>query len=201
MLSRIAAAVLAAGCLLSGSFARCDDETSEDVFAEKPADTATSKSAATMSRWLEDRLQQPIQQANIDIRPTTVDTEGKPLPTRPKIQLPSQELSGEPREAWGRVGFGWASRTDCHHPLYFEQRCMERCGCQPWGCWQPVASAIHFTASAVLLPAKLLVHPPAMCVYENPGCPCRPIGCCTKASCCLPPPEDFTAPVMAPPTR
>jgi hypothetical protein len=42
----------------------------------------------------------------------------------------------------------------CHHPLYFEEPCLERHGCTNC-CCQPAASAAHFFGTALLLPIKM----------------------------------------------
>jgi hypothetical protein len=55
----------------------------------------------------------------------------------------------------------------CHRPLYFEERCLERYGCQSC-CCQPVASALHFYGSAVLLPVSMWRQCPCRCSVCTP---------------------------------
>jgi len=43
----------------------------------------------------------------------------------------------------------------CHRPLYFEERCLERCGIESC-CYQSAASAAHFYGAALLLPVSML---------------------------------------------
>ena len=57
-----------------------------------------------------------------------------------------------------------------HQPLYFEQANLERCG-KSYGCFTTAASAMHFTASAALLPWQMAVRPPHEKVRTLGDCP------------------------------
>lgn len=57
-----------------------------------------------------------------------------------------------------------------HQPLYFEQPNPERCG-KSYGYLTTAASAVHFTASAVLLPWQMVVNPPCEKVRTLRDCP------------------------------
>jgi hypothetical protein len=57
----------------------------------------------------------------------------------------------------------WPGAQFCHRPLYFEERCLERCG-QKQCCCQPAASAAHFFGTAILLPVEFCCQCPGDCV-------------------------------------
>jgi hypothetical protein len=57
-----------------------------------------------------------------------------------------------------------------HQPLYFEQANLERCG-KSYGCLTTAASAVHFTASAAVLPWQMAVRPPCEKVRTLGDCP------------------------------
>jgi hypothetical protein len=58
----------------------------------------------------------------------------------------------------------------CHRPLYFNDDCLERCGCQ-WCCCQPAGSAACFYGGALLMPVRAVCQCPCSCVPSG-GC-CR----------------------------
>jgi len=59
----------------------------------------------------------------------------------------------------------------CHQPLYFEEKCLERCG-QRSCCCQPSASAACFFGGALLLPFKAACACPCTTyVPAHYGCP------------------------------
>ena len=55
----------------------------------------------------------------------------------------------------------------CHHPLYFEERLLERYGTRTC-CCQPLQSAACFYGNAICLPAKMWRHCPCSCVPSHP---------------------------------
>ncbi len=62
-----------------------------------------------------------------------------------------------------------------HHPLYFEDMNLERCGLSCGCCLQPVVSGLQFFGTVALLPYKMLVSPPCSYVFPPGECPpgCR----------------------------
>ncbi len=58
----------------------------------------------------------------------------------------------------------------CHKPLYFNDDCVERCGCTHC-CCQPAASAMCFYGRALLMPVTTFCECPCSCVASG-GC-CR----------------------------
>ena len=64
-----------------------------------------------------------------------------------------------------------------HHPLYFEDANLERCG-QSSGCLTTLNSAVQFTTMAALLPYLTTADHPRDCVEALPDCPtCHAFGC------------------------
>jgi hypothetical protein len=57
----------------------------------------------------------------------------------------------------------------CHHPLYFEEVCLERCGVCSC-CCQPTASAACFFGGALLMPVRAVCVCPCSCVPAQYGC-------------------------------
>jgi hypothetical protein len=55
----------------------------------------------------------------------------------------------------------------CHHPLYFEERLLERYGIRSC-CCQPLQSAACFYGNALCLPAKMWRRCPCSCVPAHP---------------------------------
>jgi hypothetical protein len=62
----------------------------------------------------------------------------------------------------------WPGAQFCHHPLYFEERCIERHGYTSC-CCQPAASAAHFFGTALLLPIKMCGQCPGRGVCTPPA--------------------------------
>jgi hypothetical protein len=77
------------------------------------------------------------------------------------IYLGFQPMSGSNWPVWPGAQF-------CHHPLYFEEPCLERYGCTSC-CCQPAASAAHFFGSVLLLPIKMCAQCPGRCVCTPPA--------------------------------
>ncbi len=56
-----------------------------------------------------------------------------------------------------------------HRPLYFQERCLERCGTH-YGCLQNAVSAACFLGRTAVLPVRMLIQPPNDCVASDGDC-------------------------------
>ena len=134
-------------------------------------DDQTQPGSGAMNQWLKIRLERPVSQLNIDTAPTSTDTEGRPLPHQPKLVTPP-EGPMTARSDGCPTQFGWACRAVVHHPVYFEDCAVERCGGPTCGCLQPVVSGARFCLAVPLLPLAMVARPPCTCVCDRGECPC-----------------------------
>ncbi|QEF99505.1 hypothetical protein Mal15_35700 [Stieleria maiorica] len=82
----------------------------------------------------------------------------------PLVQLPESGLDrGLP---WHWTARHWAAANTFSHPLYFEDRMLERHGHQRFSCFQPLVSGGRFLAQAVSLPYLTAISPPSECQYS-----------------------------------
>lgn len=68
---------------------------------------------------------------------------------------------------WPELIRPWAAPNTFSHPLYFEDRMLERHGHERWGCFQPLASGTRFFATLPMLPYLSTVQPPCDIVYSK----------------------------------
>lgn len=81
----------------------------------------------------------------------------------PMVTLPE---SGADRDlAWQWTTQHWAAANTFTHPLYFEDRMLERHGHQRFPCVQPLVSGGRFAAQAFMLPYLSAINPPCECQY------------------------------------
>ncbi|MDV6033695.1 MAG: hypothetical protein F9B45_27100 [Phycisphaera sp. RhM] len=84
--------------------------------------------------------------------------------TVPLIPLPESGIDrGLP---WQWTARHWAAPNTFSHPLYFEDRMLERHGHQRYPCLQPLVSGGRFLAQAVSLPYLTAITPPSECQYS-----------------------------------
>ncbi|QDV82849.1 hypothetical protein [Planctomycetes bacterium TBK1r] len=84
--------------------------------------------------------------------------------TVPLIPLPESGIDrGLP---WQWTARHWAAPNTFSHPLYFEDRMLERHGHQRYPCLQPFVSGGRFLAQAVSLPYLTAIAPPSECQYS-----------------------------------
>jgi len=69
--------------------------------------------------------------------------------------------------AWPSLIRPWAAPNTFSHPLYFEDRMLERHGHERWGCWQPIASGARFFATVPMLPYLTTIQEPCDMVYSK----------------------------------
>lgn len=82
----------------------------------------------------------------------------------PMIALPE---SGNDRGLpWQWNARTWAAANTFSHPLYFEDRMLERHGHRRYPFYQPVVSGGRFLAQVVALPYLAAIHPPSECQYS-----------------------------------
>ncbi|WP_302120143.1 hypothetical protein [Allorhodopirellula heiligendammensis] len=74
-------------------------------------------------------------------------------------------LAGE--AAWPELIRPWAAPNTFSHPLYFEDRMLERHGHERWGCFQPLASGTRFFVTMPMLPYLATVQPPCENIYSK----------------------------------
>ncbi|WP_044302559.1 hypothetical protein [Rhodopirellula sallentina] len=69
--------------------------------------------------------------------------------------------------AWPRLIRPWAAPNTYSHPLYFEDRMLERHGHERWGCFQPLAAGARFFTTFPMLPYLATVQEPCDIVYSK----------------------------------
>ncbi|MCM2371988.1 hypothetical protein NB063_15390 [Rhodopirellula sp. ICT_H3.1] len=69
--------------------------------------------------------------------------------------------------AWPQLIRPWAAPNTFSHPLYFEDRMLERHGHERWGCFQPLASGARFFTTFPMLPYLATVQEPCDIVYSK----------------------------------
>lgn len=68
---------------------------------------------------------------------------------------------------WPSLIRPWAAPNTFSHPLYFEDRMLERHGHERWGCLQPIASGARFFATVPMLPYLTTIQAPCNIVYSK----------------------------------
>ena len=73
------------------------------------------------------------------------------------------------RPGWVTTGLirPWAAPNTFNHPLYFEDRMLERHGHDRFGYLQPFAGGVRFMSQAIMLPYLATVQPPCDIVYSK----------------------------------
>lgn len=116
----------------------------------------------------------PLSALNADIRPRNHDgqfisSEDLPTncaryalgePTARVLCLPSGACQPSTCELLQMARF-------CHHPLYFNDECLERYGVRSC-CIQPAASAARFYGGVLLMPIRVMYRCPYTCVSTPP---------------------------------
>ncbi|TWT95502.1 hypothetical protein [Neorhodopirellula pilleata] len=69
--------------------------------------------------------------------------------------------------AWPSLIRPWAAPNTFSHPLYFEDRMLERHGHERWGCLQPIASGARFFVTVPMLPYLTTIQEPCDIVYSK----------------------------------
>ncbi len=78
------------------------------------------------------------------------------------------------------------THTLIHHPLYFEDPNLERCG-RSRGCMTTAVSSVHFATTIAFLPYLAIAKCPNSCVTALPDCPtCHSFGIDAYCNSCLP---------------
>ena len=83
----------------------------------------------------------------------------------PEDAFARSELNGT--AAWPTLVRPWAAPNTYSHPLYFEDRMLERHGHERWGCLQPIVSGARFFATVPMLPYLTTVTSPCETVYSK----------------------------------
>ena len=104
----------------------------------------------------------PLREIALDIR---VTGETPPMVVAPQYAGVAVVGGRETQRGFGETVYFWQASNLVHHPLYFEQRYVERYGAS-FGTLQPVASGVQMAADTALLPLKMLRHSPRECVYS-----------------------------------
>lgn len=83
----------------------------------------------------------------------------------PEDAFARSELNGS--AAWPSLVRPWAAPNTYSHPLFFEDRMLERHGHERWGCLQPIASGARFFATVPMLPYLTTITNPCETVYSK----------------------------------
>ncbi len=87
-----------------------------------------------------------------------------------RIALPEngdQRVAHSGEGYWPELIRPWAAPNTFSHPLYFEDRMLERHGLERWGCFQPLASGTRFFTTLPMLPYLATVQPPCEFIYSK----------------------------------
>jgi hypothetical protein len=135
-----------------------------------------SSSSALLPNYCEPVPPDPrLAELAVDIAPRTLEGQVVASDDLPKNCGPA------PENAAGRVlvmSCGRRGPGSCdvlqlarfrHHPLYFNDECLERYGVRSC-CVQPAASAARFYGGALLMPVRVLYRCPCSCVSTPPPC-------------------------------
>lgn len=109
----------------------------------------------------------PLWVATLDTR--TVGNGRRPDSFRSASQTPRMPLPESAFDrsiVWNPVHRTWVASGNYSHPLYFEDRMLERHGHVRWGCLQPLASGARFFSSIALLPYLASIEHPCECRYS-----------------------------------
>jgi hypothetical protein len=86
--------------------------------------------------------------------------EGQPLPEDAAedlfLDVQPYSRAAVRRTDWMDMGYYWAANELFYHPLYFEQPLVERYGHTISPLLQPTVNGVHFFASTLALPVKLI---------------------------------------------
>jgi hypothetical protein len=66
---------------------------------------------------------------------------------------------------WLGYAYFWKASSLAYHPLYFEERMVERYGYNAGCILQPIISSAHFFSAIPALPMKMVLDRPCTCVY------------------------------------
>ena len=137
-------------------------ETDDDQFAEP---------------FIENRLPQVEDQTLMlpPLRAVSIATEPIGNGRLPEDFIAEEALAivplPEDARARGFVGAGtwlpWAAPNTFSHPLYFEDRMLERHGHERWGCLQPIAAGARFFTTVPMLPYLTTIQEPCSIVYSK----------------------------------
>ncbi|TWT55717.1 hypothetical protein [Allorhodopirellula solitaria] len=115
----------------------------------------------------------PIRAVSIDQKPIgngripeTV-TAGKQLDLIPLPEDGMQRVAISGEGVWPELIRPWAAPNTFSHPLYFEDRMLERHGHERWGYFQPFAAGTRFFVTLPMLPYLATVQPPCETVYSK----------------------------------
>jgi len=144
-----------------------DDEDDRGVFAEP---------------FIEERLPEilggrfvlpPIRAVSIDQKPIGNGRVPESLNAGEELPLVALPEDGYSRlmlaggGVWPQLIRPWAAPNTYSHPLYFEDRMLERHGHERWGCWQPLASGTRFFTTLPMLPYLATIQEPCDIVYSK----------------------------------
>ncbi len=144
-----------------------DDEDDEDVFAEPFIENRLPD--VTSGRF----VLPPLRAVSIDQKPIGNGKVPEALNAGDELSLVVFPEDGYARSslsneaAWPSLIRPWAAPNTYSHPLYFEDRMLERHGHERWGCWQPLASGTRFFATLPMLPYLATVQEPCDIVYSK----------------------------------
>ena len=80
-------------------------------------------------------------------------------------EIPLPESPADRAGQWQWNSYAWKAPNTFHHPLYFEDRMLERHGHQRHPAIQPLVSSGRMAAQIVLLPYLATINPPCECQY------------------------------------
>ncbi len=155
-------------CLGLELFQATRDETVESI----PAPTNVPASPPECESAPAD---QPLWKLNTDIRPRTHDGQiitADRLPVNCAGLKPPEQRMMNVELSCNSCYPGYCDILSlarfCHQPLYFNDDCLESCGCESC-CCQPARSAMCFYGRALLLPVTACWQCPCSCVRSG-GC-------------------------------
>lgn len=160
------------------------DKTPPDGMQQYKEDKAADRSeeGAFAEPFIEERLPEidagrfvlpPVRAVSIDQQPIGNGRVPEALNAGEELLLAALPEDGYDRlaltggGAWPALCRPWAAPNTYSHPLYFEDRMLERHGHERWGCFQPLASGTRFFATLPMLPYLATVQEPCDIVYSK----------------------------------
>ncbi|MEO1529423.1 MAG: hypothetical protein AAFX06_28715 [Planctomycetota bacterium] len=152
--------------MLQGEPESLDSELGDEPIEPEPGDESIFAGRSTS--LVAGRLTLPPIQA-ATTRTSAIGNGRTPVGFRGGADAPAIDLpeTGEERGLpWQWQTGSWAPTNSFFHPLYFEDRMLERHGHQRYPALQPMISGGRFVAQWVALPYLSTLHPPCECDYS-----------------------------------
>jgi hypothetical protein len=143
-------------------------QADEDQFGEDQSDQVLKEDKAAPPQLEEVSVRKHLR----PISQVTIDTQAAPPSRGSTIDvpetLPAQSMDYTMGERfWSPSTYYWQVPDTCRRPLYFEDRCLERCGCNRGYWFQPSVSAVKFVWDTAVWPVRMYRLHPRTSIYAQ----------------------------------